>query len=897
MSIASQITTMQEHIEDIYDTFAVAGVDTSAAAKNIVNINANLKERLEYYLANGLDVVWNNWNKVSGSGTTLSLNNTIQAKMDFIYKGNTSQESTNNQLYLTSVNDDSGAWNIKHPTITNGIINIQGQNTEGTENSSYKNGYFNVSNVNWKTNTTYYISCKIDIISNPRNVSSFSALAYGQGGGPTGATLIYNSQTQRYICSVTTGSTIINNRKDLEIRVEACEINISEISVKETADYTFDGYGPSPTPEYPSLVNVVTGDNEVKVEGKNLFDENDNSITLDNRIGQDGRNYQEIGQYISPFIKVKPNTQYTKNSPIADAYHRFAFYTDTRVSSENIISISSENTITTPVNCNYLRFCGLQSELNTTMLVQGSATGNYVPYKEQTYPITLSSKNLFSGMSSIGSGSSYENNILIIPISNSNISNIINVDSSTPYTLSLNSSNSSTRIYIVENNANGERVNTLTNYSRPYTFTTTANTKTIDIRFSPSSSESFPIAISQIMLEKGLTASEYQPYNPNPIELCKIGDYQDYIAKSTGKNLINSLEYHRSCNSNNGNIATPVSSPEMYLGIEDYVNVKPNTTYTVSFQHDDLTASLYIGTKDINGNFIERINLGVTRTFTTGSNVYQIFIFIYKSGGNFTIGGWTQLEYGSTPTTYEPYGTGWYKYGAIGKVVLDGSENWGADEQGGYNNYKIILNDALGGDTIITCLSNYFKGVTGNQSWSGNIDNAIGIGSSKTLRFRRTTFATTNDFKTWLTTHNTTVYYVLNTPTVTEITDTTLINQLEAIKLSYNEQTNISQTNTDKPFILDVTALKDLDAEDTTPALTTNRGLLFTQPPVSENFINDEDDNSILEEIINEEEPNIENDNREEEESVDFFEKEIINNDEEQEEMPTEPIEVDNGQR
>jgi hypothetical protein len=54
------------------------------------------------------------------------------------------------------------------------------------------------------------------------------------------------------------------------------------------------------------------------------------------------------------------------------------------------------------------------------------------------------------------------------------------------------------------------------------------------------------------------------------------------------------------------------------------------------------------------------------------------------------------------------------------------------------------------------------------------------------------------------------LYYGI-TPTYTKITDSTLINQLEAIKLSYNEQTNITQTNDDKPFILDVTALGELE--------------------------------------------------------------------------------------
>ena len=49
----------------------------------------------------------------------------------------------------------------------------------------------------------------------------------------------------------------------------------------------------------------------------------------------------------------------------------------------------------------------------------------------------------------------------------------------------------------------------------------------------------------------------------------------------------------------------------------------------------------------------------------------------------------------------------------------------------------------------------------------------------------------------------------LATPTNTPITDTTLINQLNAIEeaMSYDEQTNISQTNADLPFIITSAAL------------------------------------------------------------------------------------------
>ena len=54
------------------------------------------------------------------------------------------------------------------------------------------------------------------------------------------------------------------------------------------------------------------------------------------------------------------------------------------------------------------------------------------------------------------------------------------------------------------------------------------------------------------------------------------------------------------------------------------------------------------------------------------------------------------------------------------------------------------------------------------------------------------------------------MYYPLATPTYTEITDSTLISQLNALARSYLGQTNITQTNNDLPFIINATALKEM---------------------------------------------------------------------------------------
>ena len=68
-----------------------------------------------------------------------------------------------------------------------------------------------------------------------------------------------------------------------------------------------------------------------------------------------------------------------------------------------------------------------------------------------------------------------------------------------------------------------------------------------------------------------------------------------------------------------------------------------------------------------------------------------------------------------------------------------------------------------------------------------------------------------NKLKSWLSTHNTIVYYALATPTDELITDTTLIEQLNALKnaMSFDDTTNISSEYEEGnvPFIISARAL------------------------------------------------------------------------------------------
>lgn len=163
--------------------------------------------------------------------------------------------------------------------------------------------------------------------------------------------------------------------------------------------------------------------------------------------------------------------------------------------------------------------------------------------------------------------------------------------------------------------------------------------------------------------------------------------------------------------------------------------------------------------------------------------------YIYKNGGN------------------------WYKHSEIGKVVLNGSETYTSMGWTGKFGCRVDISNLKQTTNINDAsyvLSNYYKTYTQNEvanTYNYSIANRV---NQSQIAIRNDDFTTATELKTWLSTHNTTVYYVLATPTDTQITDTTLISQLNNIynANSYDIETNISQTNANLGFIISASALK-----------------------------------------------------------------------------------------
>ena len=285
-----------------------------------------------------------------------------------------------------------------------------------------------------------------------------------------------------------------------------------------------------------------------------------------------------------------------------------------------------------------------------------------------------------------------------------------------------------------------------------------------------------------------------------------------------------------------------------------YIPCKSNTTYTIS--RSVITSSFRTTTYDstpfptVTGSNVDytvgsvlRDDNGTTLTITTGANAKYLIVHYGKiEDTNLTETLESiMIKYDSSASTYEPYQGNtynidlpegmelckignyqdyfykdsgkWYLHKEIGKVVLNGSESgWHTSSLSveGYKSYYVdssvrINQDALGSKC------NYFEYKTYNE-WQNllkatfieNTYQAIGIRVVETLA------PTLADFKTWLSTHNTIAYFVLATPTNTEVEYQPLIDQLNELEkaMSKDGQTNISQVNNDLPFFMIVSALK-----------------------------------------------------------------------------------------
>ena len=308
---------------------------------------------------------------------------------------------------------------------------------------------------------------------------------------------------------------------------------------------------------------------------------------------------------------------------------------------------------------------------------------------------------------------------------------------------------------------------------------------------------------NSIKIEKGSVAHSYIPYGKYGIEV-----------KNTGKNLFNkdNTNYTYSNGTSltiieNGIKATQTKAYSNAFQCIDLgsLNDYAGKTITLSFVCNSSTneGRIYIGKSNVNQKIISVIkdtgkikngNYNLNFTVPSADDTYKrLFLAVYSNGSASLTGAinnyvdYTNIQLeevkeGQTePTSYEPYkentslivlneplrslpnGTKDVAYiknnklyvdRKIGSIVLNGSESWGGINNKYYingTNYKTYSN---GGK----CISNYFTYVAPDSG------EGIWIGDSNFIIVYNSNYSNVDDFKTWLSTHNTEVLYELAEP-------------------------------------------------------------------------------------------------------------------------------------
>ena len=357
------------------------------------------------------------------------------------------------------------------------------------------------------------------------------------------------------------------------------------------------------------------------------------------------------------------------------------------------------------------------------------------------------------------------------------------------------------------------------------TFTVTNNTIINQVVVRGNANVTFNNFIIKPQIELGTTTTTYEPHQGKELHL------------DLGKNLFNEDNYLANTGINSdGTIATSNNNSLFYIPI------KYGKKYTISFVDNGVSGNILYGFSNdkpvLNGTCTYNV-LDITtlnnHTFTpvNANNKYLCIRLNVVNTNQYQAMENIQVELGSEATKYVSYDPDpielckignyqdyfyrdnskgkWYLHKETGKLVLDGSENWSYSSSN-LVFYTDVINTLAIRNSNIFC--DRFKKVANSTTFAnmnnGEIITQADNNVNARLVCKYTNITSAADFKTWLASNNVIVYYVLATATDTEITDTTLISQLEAI---YNaplyEETNITQENNDLPMVLDIIACKD----------------------------------------------------------------------------------------
>lgn len=779
MAIADTIQSMYTNVGNVYDTITNV---TPPSHKNIENIPNTIKESYLEIMNNGIDVVWDNWDKVTGTGTSFTLNNTIVAPTKTILKPSEIVQ-TNLPLGYTEVEyiQSSGTQyidtgfkpnsNTKYDLVasvdaytssTSYIISAQGNgkrnniyfSANGYYSGGYGSAYFNSTtaltigtkyNMVLDKNELYLDGTLVHTFNTETFENTYNAYLFSQNS--TGADGTNYSNIKLYSCKIYDNGTLV---RDFVPCYRNSDNKVGLFDLANNVYYTITGTGSfakgsdtKPTPDYPMTIHNVNEKNTIDILGENLIDfskgyttyalttysfEND-IMTLE---GNSTGTYNRVYFYITDLIKNNPGK-------ILSLFCESVDLTDYTSSNRLLLQLRIEKT----------------SGISYYGLYYTDGTYSYT-IPNDTSDITSVSLNFYTNNSSTAGASTVIWNKPMLQFGDTQI----------PYKSyegqNISANLSPNNLFKLSTDMIGNRTAT--------GITTDVSNKEQRVYFKGTATGTKRYFFSNDVVRGTIPKGTYTlSSNHNggvvlqlrPINSQTASDYSGTFTLTEDKYLINGY-----FPITNGTYYDEDIWVQLELGNQstDYEKWYESIEYCKIGDYEDIFF------KAINGDSIyDSLDSATKETLTSGS---------------------------------------WYLKKEIGKLTLDGTESWQIRNTGTDNwLYYYVSNINPNADSTSTnslCNRYPFNSVGNSNTNQGYYFTK----STKEIRIRYGTEDTTSNFETWLSNNNVTIYYQLASPTYTEVPET-LSNQLEAIykAKSKNGQTNVMQENTDLPFIINMSAL------------------------------------------------------------------------------------------
>lgn len=249
------------------------------------------------------------------------------------------------------------------------------------------------------------------------------------------------------------------------------------------------------------------------------------------------------------------------------------------------------------------------------------------------------------------------------------------------------------------------------------------------------------------------------------------------------------------------------------VGTAQKIELSPGT-YSLSVEGRGTQSGITVRLDDSDTAEVIASTTGSEKTFVVTSFIKQAYLQVRIASGTAItpISMRVQLERGASPTAYASYfepielakigdyqdyiwndGGTWKLHKETAVAVLDGSEQW---SESGSTHQRFLIGNAqptfillARGTPSYKSKCDYFTFQEGSTAWTGV--GKCGFDSTGTFWCMISGMSSLSDFKTWLGANNVRVYYPLATATDTEITNSTLLEQLNHVYELYVGDNNI----------------------------------------------------------------------------------------------------------